>query len=142
MLPELVSEKGDLLSQLNGIEQGIERLELPGRGLVELAGRHQTLKSGGGPIIALDHSGSMAFFRDEFSNRLEEVHQEPLLLIELLQSSVGLPGAIAVVANRISDRGPVPLFNKGLVVLAIRAAASEADPLILAVANDELVDEL
>jgi hypothetical protein len=52
---------------------------------------------------------------------------QPEQVVDALQGSGGRAGAVAVIAHEASDEQAVALFDPGLIVLAIWAAAGEAD---------------
>src|ERR1041384_588567 len=142
LLAQVVSERRQLLSEFEWVEHPIESGE-PSDGMrFELVGSQEPLKRSGGHIVALDHLRSLAFLGGKLANWLEEVHVQPLLLVELLHQRERGLRAVSAVADGLPNRGPVPLLHKGLVILAVGSAPGKSETLLLAVPNEHLVDEL
>ena len=72
------------------------------------------------------------------------MEEAPFLTVELVQESDG-PGFIeAVIANPLTHMGPVFLFDMGVVIFAVRAAAGEVDGLgaVEEMTHEVVVEEL
>jgi len=109
-------------------------------GAEEASGQHP-LGGGLGEIVALDDPAADAALTDELADGAEEVELQPEQTIEALQDGEGGAGARAVVAHEPADDEAVALLDPGLIVLAIRAAAREANALPAAPGQQAVVDE-
>ena len=62
--------------------------------------------------------------------------------VHFLEALEGHPRRVAVIAHVTPDCRPVLLFHEGVVVLLVGTGATEPDPLLLAVGEQVVVDEL
>src|SRR5262245_18285564 len=129
-----------------GEGDGIEDVKLRGEGLPlrggEPAGGQELLVGGLGGVVALEDLGAASASAEQLPHRAEEVVLEPAQVVEALQDGPGRTGAEAVVADEPAHEQAVALFDPRLIVLSVRPAAGEADPVAPAPAEQGGVDEL
>jgi len=101
-----------------------------------------TLVGCSGLVIAACHSGTAAHLFFEFHDGLEEVGVEAETSVERVQELKLLGRIVAVIPHGATDDGIVFLFDKAVVVLAIGTASGEGNLLLLAVAQEVVVDKL
>ena len=85
-----------------------------------------------------------AFFLEEFDGGAEEVMEEsPFLGVKVIEERNGMGVIDAVVADPLADMSPVFLFDMGVVLFVVRAAAGELDGLFSVgeVAEEVVVEE-
>lgn len=63
-------------------------------------------------------------------------------MVEIVQSVNGLVGVVAVIANELTDPGPVLLLKVGVVVFLVRAAAGELNLFGFTPAKEMVIDKL
>src|SRR5712692_6501525 len=78
----------------------------------------------------------------QLHRRLKEVHIQAHRPIQLGQLAIGALTFETIVANKLSNNGTIPLFDKTLVVLVADPSTRERDLLAGAVGQQFLVDEL
>jgi hypothetical protein len=114
----------------------IEGLTLLRKGLALGLGQDATEKHplGGGPggVVPLDDRAAEPVLTQELADGAEEVVVQPEQAVEALQDGQGGPGAVAIATDEAADEEPVALLDPGLIILAIRPAAGEADALATA----------
>src|ERR1700716_2830984 len=141
-LPQHVQRPLDIAGQGDGIERG----ELGGQRLPLLGGE----RTGGqyplvrrlGDVVALEDPAPDPTLAAQLADGAEEVVVQAKQPVEPPQDGPGGGGAVAVVADEPPHEQAVALLDPGLVVLAIRSPAGEADPAAPAPAEQAGVDEL
>lgn len=80
-----------------------------------------------GPIVVPGPSGALLDRPDQLDRRLEQVHVIPLLLrVEVIHRPDSGRGLEAILADKLADRNPILLLDRGVVVLLIGPAAGAA----------------
>ncbi len=92
-------------------------------------------------VILLVNRCPPSFFEDKLANGLKVVDIEPQIGIELLQQVTGHGPIVTTITNVTTDDIAILLFNKSLVVLAIRSGAGERQVLVFTVLFEPGVDE-
>src|SRR5881296_2146026 len=93
-------------------------------------------------IVAFANLTADALLTEELADRAEEVELQTEQTVEALQHGEGRARAVPVVADQAADDQAVALFDPGLIVLAVRPAAREADVSTPAPGEQVLVEEL
>src|SRR5258708_6803691 len=141
-LPEGVQGLVDVPGQGDGIESdpwGGQRL-LPVRG--ECRGGQDPLVGRLGGVILFVDPAPDPMFVEQLADGPEEIVLQAEQIVEALQHGAGGASAVAVVADQAPHEQAVARLDPGLVILAIRAPAREADAPALAPAEQAGVDEL
>ena len=104
------------------------------------AGQHALIR---GLRIVVDppHPRALAGPGDQLPGGVEEVDQQPQLIVELVEQRDLLLGLQAQVADVPAHHVVVLLLGEVVVVLAVGARAGEADALLVAVAVQVVVDD-
>jgi len=110
-------------------------------GLGQGATEEHPLAGGPGGVVLLDDRAANATLAAERADKAEEVVLQAEEAVQPLQDGKGGPGAVAVVADEATDEEPVALLDPGLIILAVRPAAGEADPLATAPGHETRVEE-
>jgi hypothetical protein len=94
----------------------------------DVGGFHDSLVGGFGPVVAFDGLGADALFGDEFCRGAEQVMEEsPLMGVEVIEQGDGTGIIESLIAEPLTDMGPVFLFDVGVIVFVIGSASGELD---------------
>ena len=94
--------------------------------------------------MSFDDLRSDTLFLDQFRGRQKEVEKEaPFVAEEIVEGGNDLGILEAAVAKPLTDMGPVFLFDVCVIILVVRAGASDLDGLfaVLEVADEMPVEE-
>src|SRR6266851_1632641 len=141
-LPQHVQRPLDIAGQGDGIERGElrgQRLPLLGGALA--GGQYPRVRRLG-DVVALEDPAPDPALAAQLADGAEEVVVQAEQAVEPSQDGPGGAGAVAVVADEPPHEQAVARLDPGLVVLAIRSPAGEADPAAPAPAEPAGVDEL
>src|SRR5437660_7959651 len=132
----------DLPFQLGRIEQLITLPQLLLGLLVDETRLQHPLVRRARLVVLLGHPRAVTLFRFQLHARLKEVGVKLQRLVQLRQQAQLLVRVTALIADRAPHHRVVLLLDETTVVLAIRPRAREGYPLLLAVGQERLVDEL
>jgi len=107
-------------------------------------GFQDSLVRGFGSVVAFVGFGADSFFGEEFDGGAEEVVKEsPFGAVQVIEEGDDLWVVKSLVSEPLADMGPVFLFDMGVVVVVVGAAASELDGLFFLgeVAQEVVVEE-
>jgi hypothetical protein len=106
-------------------------------------GLQDSLERSFGSVVVFNGLGADSFFVDEFDGGAEEVKKEsPFLGVEVIEEGDGFRVIEALVSEPLADMSPVFLFDMGVVIFVIGAAAGEVDGLFsLGEVSEEVVVE-
>jgi hypothetical protein len=94
-------------------------------------------------VVDAAGAGADPFFSEELHRGLEEVHhQPPVAAVQLVEGRDGARIVDSLPSHQAADMGPVLLLDVGVVVLLVGPAPGELDLVLLAEADDVVVDEL
>ena len=140
---QLLIDSGRELEGISCLKRVLEGCELFG---ISLSGLHDPLKGGTGRVIAANKSRAFTDFALQFHRGLEQILEDPKLIIELVGGLLGLCGVVAIPAHKLSDMGPVFLLDVGVVVFFVGSRAGELDSTaswaLLTESKKVVVDEL
>jgi len=87
-----------------------------------------SLVGGFGCVVVFESFRADSFFGEEFHGGAEEVMKEPpLMTIEVIKERDDLGIIEALVAEPLTDMGPVFLFDMSVVVFVVGSGASKLD---------------
>ena len=140
---KLLIDSGRELEGISCLKRVLEGCELFG---VSLSGLHDPRERGTRRVIAANESGAYTDLASQLHRGLEQVLEDPKLIIELVGGLLGLCGVIAIPAHKLSDMGPVFLLDVRVVVFFVGTRSGElngaASWALLTEGKKVVVDEL
>lgn len=141
--PQLLIDSGRELEGISCLKRVVKGCQLFGLCLSRL---HDPLIGGTGRVIAANKSRAFTDFASQFHRGLEQILEDPKLIIELVGSLLGLCGVVAIPAHKLSDMGPVFLLDVRVIILFVGTRAGElngtASWALLTEGKKVVVDEL
>ena len=107
----------DPLRHHEGVEPGLQLLQLRDGGRVDLGTGRHAIERGPGRVIAAAEPRADAPFLDELHRGQEQVLQEPQIRIHRVDRHQRRLGVIPHIAEQLAHMGPVLLLDVGVVVL-------------------------
>ena len=119
---QLLIDSGRELEGISCLKRVLEGCQLFG---VSLSGLHDPFERGTRRVIAANKSRAYTDLASQLHGGLEQILEDPKLIIELVGGLLGLCGVVAIPAHKLSDMGPVFLLDVRVVIFFVGTRAGE-----------------
>ena len=103
----------------------------------------QAVEGSGRSVVDATNARADPFLAQERDRRLKQIHHaSPLVAVEVVEQIDGGTGIDPLPTNEPPNMGPVLLLDVCVVVFLVRPATGELDLVLVAEANDMMVNEL
>ncbi len=113
---QLLIDSGRELEGISCLKRVLEGCQLFG---VSLSGLHDPFERGTRRVIAANKSRAYTDLASQLHGGLEQILEDPKLIIELVGGLLGLCGVVAIPAHKLSDMGPVFLLDVRVVIFFV-----------------------